>query len=76
MKIYRLSSGGTKCYTILIEEDDGELRTSTVGLSRVVEHVAKPYVTKSGAIRLIYGGGSSMPYKNSDGTISERWREI
>ena len=76
MRMYRFNSGGTKCYPILIEEDNGEIRTATVGLQRVIEHVVKPYVTKSGAVRLTYGGGSSMPYKNSDGTISERWREI
>ena len=75
MKMYRFAMGG-KCFPILIEEDNGEVRTSTVGLQKVVEHIAKQHVTKSGAIRLVYNGGSSVPYKNPDGTISERWIEI
>jgi hypothetical protein len=75
MKIYRFK-GSPKCYPILIEEDNGELRTATVGLTKVVEHIAKTYINKSGSIRLIYAGGSSIPYKNPDGSISERWAEI
>lgn len=75
MKIYKFR-GNPKCYPILIEEDNGEVRTATVGLTKVVEHIAKQYVNKTGAIRLIYSGGSSIPYKNADGTISDRWIEI
>ena len=75
MKLYRFGNFG-KCFPILIEEENGEVRTATVGLTRVVEHIGRQHVTNSGAIRLVYGGGSSIPYKNSDGTINERWVEI
>lgn len=75
MRIYRFGNA-PKCYPILIEEDNGEVRTATVGLSKVVEHIAKLYENKTGAIRLVYNNGSSVPYKNPDGTISSRWIEI
>ncbi len=76
MKIYKFRGGSPKGYPILIEEDNGEVRTATVGLTKVVEYVAKQYVNRTGAIRLIYAGGSSVPYKDADGKISERWIEI
>ena len=76
MKMYRFGSGNVKCFTILIEEDDGELRTATVGLSKVVEHIAKVYKAKCGSTRLVYANGSSVPYKDANGKMSERWIEI
>ena len=78
MKVYRYDDGSNASwYEILIEEDSGERRLALVGLNNIVhEHIAKEVVHKSGIVRLVYGGGSSIPYKNADGTICEKWKEI
>ena len=75
MKIYRFGNA-PKCYQILIEENNGEIRTATVGLTKVTEHIAKVYESKSGVKRIVYANGSSAPYKNEKGVMSERWTEI
>jgi hypothetical protein len=75
MNLYRFGNN-PKFFPILIEEDNGEIRTATVGVSKVVEHIAKKHITPNGSTRLVYAGGSSIPYKNPDGTLSERWTKI
>ena len=77
MEIYRYGEDANMvCYTILIIEDNGEMRISTVGLDTVNEHIAYEYKCKSGVIRLIYGGGSSVPFKDETGKLHERWVKI
>lgn len=76
MKVYRFGNFACRCFSIIIEEDNGEIRVSTVGLETVTEYIAKPYYLNNGMVRLIYGDGSSMPYKNADGTISDKYFEI
>ena len=75
MKAYRFGEGNF-CYDIIIEEDNGEIRVASVGPKAITEHIAK--VTKSllGYQRLVYGSGSSIPYKNQDGTLNERYKRI
>ena len=75
MNLYRFGNN-PKFFPILIEEDNGEIRTATVGVSKVVEHIARKHITPNGSTRLVYAGGSSIPYKNPDGTMSERWTKI
>ena len=73
MKVYRYGKEPTVCYNIIILEDDGEIRISFVGLKIVREYIANPLTTASGVVRLIYGTGSSMPFKGSDGTLCEKY---
>ena len=75
MNLYRFGDN-PKFFTLLIEEDNGEMRVTTVGIKNVIEHIAREYVTKDGYIRLTYAGGSSIPYKNPDGTMSNKWTKI
>jgi hypothetical protein len=76
MKVYRFGNEPCVCYQIIIEEDNGEIRTATVGLKTITEYIAEPITFKSGITRLNYGSGSSMPYKNADGTLCEKYIEI
>lgn len=73
MKVYRFGTSTAVCYDIIIEEDDGSIKVATVGLKNVVEKDAKPMLLKSSITRLIYGKGSSMPYKNKDGTLNDKY---
>ena len=73
MKVYRYGKEHTVCYNIIILEDNGEIRVSFVGLNSVKEYIATPFKTESGVVRLIYGTGSSMPFKGSDGTFCEKY---
>lgn len=77
MEIYRYGEdANVVCYTILIIEDNGEKRISTVGLREVTEHIAYEHKNKNGYVRLLYGGGSSVPYKDENGNLHERWVKI
>ena len=73
MKVYRFGSSTALCYDIIIFEDDGSIKVATVGLKNVIEKEARPMHLKSGITRLIYGGGSSLPYKNEDGKLNDKY---
>jgi hypothetical protein len=77
MEIYRFGEEvGTQCYTILIIEDNGEKRISTVGLDNVTEYIAKEHPTSEGYVRLRYGSGSSVPYIVPGGKLCDKWIKI
>ena len=77
MEIYRYGEEENMvCYTILIIEDDGEKRISTVGLNTVTEQIAYEHHCKTGIVRLVYGGGSSVPFKDENGNLHKRWVKI
>jgi hypothetical protein len=77
MEVYRFGEEvGTQCYTILIIEDNGEKRISTVGLSNVTEYIAHEHPTSEGYVRLRYGSGSSIPYIVPGGKMCEKWVKI
>jgi len=73
MKVYRFGKEKTPCHDIIIEEDNGEVRVAFVGLKSIKEYIAQPTEFGSGIKRLLYGNGSSMPYKNSDGKLCEKY---
>lgn len=75
MKAYRFGEGNF-CYDIIIEEDNGEIRVASVGPKTITEHIAKVTKSPTGYQRLVYGSGSSIPYKNQDGTLNERYKRI
>lgn len=74
MKVYKFGEGNF--YDLIIEEDNGEIRVASVTSKKVVEYIAEKYVTKEGIVRVIYGGGSSMPFRNADGSLNMRIKEI
>jgi hypothetical protein len=74
MKVYKFGEGNF--YDLIIEEDNGEVRVASVTSKKVVEYIAEKYVTKEGIVRVIYGGGSSMPFRNADGSLNMRIKEI
>ena len=74
MKVYKFGEGNF--YDLIIEEDNGETRVASVTSKKVVEYIAEKYVTKDGIVRVIYGGGSSMPFRNADGSLNMRIKEI
>ena len=77
MEVYRFGEEvGTQCYTILIIEDNGEKRISTVGLDNVTEYIAKEWPTSEGYVRLRYGSGSSVPYIVPGGKMCDKWVKI
>jgi hypothetical protein len=73
MKVYRYGKEPNPCYNIIIEEDDGTFKVAFVGLNSVKEQIAKEYHLNNGIVRLVFGGGSSMPYKDKDGKLCERY---
>jgi hypothetical protein len=75
MKVYKFGDSGN-FYELIIEEDNGDKKVAVVCNGRVKEYVAKEVVCKGGYTRLTYGGGSSMPYKNADGTINSKYKEV
>ena len=75
MKVYKFGDSEVY-YDLVIEEDNGEVRVANVCKDCVREYVATEVVCKGGYIRLSYGKGSSMPYKDADGTINKRFKEI
>ena len=74
MKVYKFGEGSF--YDLIIEEDNGEVRVASVVNNKVTEYIAKKYVTKEGIVRVIYGGGSSMPFRNADGSLNMRITEL
>jgi hypothetical protein len=74
MKVYKFGEGNF--YDLIIEEDNGETRVASVTPKKVVEYIAEKYVTKEGIVRVIYGIGSSMPFRNADGSLNMRIKEI
>jgi hypothetical protein len=70
---YRNESG---CYYILIEEDDGDKRIALIGRESIIEHLTELKESPSGSSRLMFGGGSSIPYKDADGNLVESWIEL
>ena len=73
MKVYRFGDSPTVCYNIIIIEDSGEIRITTVGLKTIKEEIATIKKCGNGIERLLYGTGSSMPYKNSEGELCEKY---
>ena len=74
MKVYKFGEGFF--YDLIIEEDNGEVRVASVTTNKVTEYIAKKYVNKDGITRVIYGGGSSMPFRNADGSLNMRIKEL
>lgn len=75
MKVYRF--GEVKnYYDLIIEEDNGEIRVASVRPKSVTEHIAKITKSPTGYQRLMYGSGSSLPYKNEKGELNERYIRI
>lgn len=75
MKAYRFGEY-TPCYQLVIEEDDNTIKVAFVTPKSIVEHIATPVKSKLGFVRLVYGSGSSMPYKDENGNLYERYRKI
>ena len=75
MKVYRFGDN-TFCYNIVIEEDSGEIRVAFVGVDKVMEYIATPTLLQNGITRLNFGAGSSMPYKNADGSLCTKYTVI
>ena len=75
MKVYKFGDSEVY-YDLVIEEDNGEIRVANVSKDFIREYIATEVICKDGYIRLSYGTGSSMPYKNADGTINQRFKEI
>lgn len=73
MKVYKFGKESNICYNIIIEEDNGEVRVAFVGTRSVTEYIAKVVKYDTGFVRLLYGAGSSMPYKNSNGVLCEKY---
>ena len=73
MKTYKFGDGNF--YSLVIESDDG-IKVADVCGDKIIEYDAKEYDCKGGIIRLEYGNGSSLPYKNADGTINEKYTLI
>lgn len=72
MKVYRFGEE-CPCYNIIIEEDNGEIRVAFVGTKHTKEYIAQQVKHGSDIIRLSFGNGSSMPYKNSNGKLCEKY---
>ncbi len=75
MRVYRFGDNAI-CHNIIIEEDSGEIRVAFVGTEKVIEYIAKPSVVQNGIVRLNFGAGSSMPYKNADGSLCTKYTMI
>lgn len=75
MKVYRFGEA-KNFYDLIIEEDNGEIRVASVRPKSVTEYIAKVTKSPTGYQRLVYGSGSSIPYKNQDGTLNERYKRI
>ncbi len=73
MKVYRFGKEPSTCYNIIILEDSGEVRVAFVGLNSVKEYIAEEVNCGSGVVRLVYGTGSSMPYKGTDGVLCDKY---
>jgi hypothetical protein len=72
--VYRFGEGNL--YWLLIEEDDDSKRIVMVCGENITEYEAKEYECSGGMTRLSYGSGSSMPYKNPNGTIFKGWVKV
>lgn len=75
MKLYRFGTSTCLIQDILIITEE-DIRVVTIGVSNIREHICKVQTYPAGFTRLVYGNGSSFPYKNADGTMNERWVEI
>lgn len=73
MKVYKFDKESNICYNIIIEEDSGEIRVAFVGSKHITEYIAHVVKSEYGFSRLIYGSGSSMPYKDSNGKLCEKY---
>lgn len=75
MRVYKFGNNSI-CYDIIIEEDSGEIRVAFISADKVIEYIATPQVLQDGIIRLNFGVGSSMPYKNADGSLCAKYTMI
>lgn len=75
MKVYRFGEA-KNYYDLIIEENNGEIRVASVRPKSVTEHIAKVTKSPTGYQRLMYGSGSSLPYKNEKGELNERYIRI
>ncbi len=73
MKVYKFGKDCTACYNIIIEEDNGDIKVAFVGTTAIKEYLAEIKKYENGVERLIYGTGSSMPYKMQDGKICDKY---
>ena len=76
MKVYRFGLEKAICYDIVIIGDDGEIRVAFIGTNSVMEYIAKERKFNDNVVRLEFGGGSSMPYKDSDGNLCKKYTLI
>ena len=74
MKVYKFGEYG-EMYTILIEEDNGELTVALIQKNKVIEYAPKLNKTRFGYTRLEYGC-VSLPYKDENGKLSEKYHLI
>ena len=75
MKVYK-NRNDAEYYYILIEYDSGEVRIAFISKTTVTEYLAEITEARNGFSRIIFGGGSSMPYKDSNGKLCNNWIEI
>lgn len=74
MRVCKLGEGNL--YLLLIEEDNADKKIACVCGDKTVEYFAKEYECEGGIIRLSYGSGSSVPYKNANGSLFKGWKEV
>jgi len=74
MRVCKLGDGNF--YYLLIEEDNADKKIACVCGDKTTEYYAKEYECNGGITRLSYGNGSSVPYKNADGSLFKGWQEI
>jgi len=73
MKVYRLGLDKSPCYNIIIKEDNGDMKVAFVGTKKVREYFAQEKNVGGKLVRLIYGAGSSMPYKDHNGNLDRKY---
>lgn len=76
IKVYKYGSEPCMVNDLLIVTEE-DIRIVTVGLKEVSEKICTVYKNdKTGYSRLLFGNGSSFPYKNPDGTLNAKWVEV
>ena len=77
MKIYIYYHNENKTiYDVLTVLENNKMLLSFHGIDRVIEYKDINLEETKFGIRLLYGKNSSLPWKNVDGKINEKWMEM
>jgi hypothetical protein len=62
--------------TYIIIDDDENVTVAIYNIDKVTEYIGQVHETKSGIKRIIYGNGSSLPYKDNKGKMMGAWQKV